>query len=126
MEKVKAILCSLPDLQDSQYESTLLRSCLSLPKISIAIRTCPSHYISDALSCFDCSLATFISDLIGAPLPEWSQLKSSLPISLGGLGVRRAAQHASAAYLSSINQSKDLMADVLLLSQITLPLPSLQ
>ena len=93
--------------------SQILRSCLSLPKISVAICTCPSHYISDALSCFDCSLATFISDLIGAPLPEWSQLKSSLPISLSGLGVRRAAQHASAAYLASINQSKDLMADML-------------
>ena len=84
VKKVNAILCSLPVLQDSQYESTLLRSYLSLTKISIAIRTCPSHYISDALPCFNCSLATFISDLIGAALPEWSQLRSSLLGWFGG------------------------------------------
>ena len=107
VEKVKAILCSLPDLQDSQYESTLLRSCLSLSKISIAICTCPSHYISDALPCFNCSLATFISDLIGAPLPEWSQLRSSL------LGWFDGEESCSAAYLASVNQLKDLMAEIL-------------
>ena len=34
VEKVKAALSRLPDLEDSQLETTLLRSCLALPKVA--------------------------------------------------------------------------------------------
>jgi hypothetical protein len=47
------------------------------------------------------------------PLPDWSCLKASLPSSLGGLNLRRAALHAPAAYISSLHRSEPLISDIL-------------
>ena len=46
------------------------------------------------------------------PLPDWSWLKASLPSSLGGLNLRRAALHAPAAYISSLHRSEPLISDI--------------
>ena len=53
VEKIKATLGRLGDLGDSQLETTLLRSCLSLPKLSFTLRTCPPSHICHASSEFD-------------------------------------------------------------------------
>ena len=54
-----------------------------------------------------------LSDLAGGPLPGWSWLKASLPSSLGGLDIRQASLHSSAAYISSLDQSRPLVARIL-------------
>ena len=54
-----------------------------------------------------------LSDLVGGSFTDWSMLKASLPISLGGLGVRRASVFASAAFIGSLDQSKELVSDIL-------------
>ena len=113
VKKVQEILARLPDLEDAQMETTILRSCLALPKISFALRSCPPHHITKATSVFDSTMLDALSDLAGGPLPSWSWLKASLPTCLGGLGVRRASVHASAAYISSVTQSKQLVAEIL-------------
>ena len=46
-------------------------------------------------------------------LSDWSWSKASLPISLGGLGVRRASWYASAAFISSLDHCKMLVSDIL-------------
>ena len=45
--KVRASLESLPELGDSQLETTLLRSCLALPKVSCVLCTCPHSYLTE-------------------------------------------------------------------------------
>lgn len=40
-------------------------------------------------------------------------LQASLPISFGGLGLRRASSSAPAAYIDSLNSSKDLVLHLL-------------
>ena len=45
IRKVKDTVARLHDLQDSQLETTLLRSCLALPKLVHILRTCPSSVI---------------------------------------------------------------------------------
>ena len=45
VEKIKIALDRLGDLGDSQLETTLLRSCLSLPKLSFTLRSCPPSHI---------------------------------------------------------------------------------
>ena len=62
---------------------------------------------------FDLSMFDSLSDLVGGSLSDWSWLKASLPISLGGLGVRRASSHASAAFVGSLDQSRELVSDIL-------------
>ena len=39
--KVRVSLGALRDMGDSQLETSLLRSCLALPKVSFVLRTCP-------------------------------------------------------------------------------------
>ena len=62
---------------------------------------------------FDNAMLEALSDLAGGPLLEWAWLKASLPSSLGGLNIRRASLHAPAAYISSLDQSKLLVAGIL-------------
>ena len=63
----------------------------------------------------------FISDLAGGPLSDWSWLKASLPVSYGGLGIRRASLHAPAAFIGSYAQGQSLIEDILGHSPSTSP-----
>ena len=67
VKKVQEVLARLPDLQDSQMETTLLRSCLALPKVAFALRTCPPSHIKEATTAFDNAMREALSDLAGAP-----------------------------------------------------------
>ena len=113
IRKVKDTVARLHDRQDSQLETTLLRSCLALPKLVHVLRTCPSSLIPNALGSFDHIMRDTLSDLAGRPLPDWSWLKASLPSSVGGLNLRQASVHDSAAYIGSLHQSRHLVAKIL-------------
>ena len=113
VNKVQDILTKLCDLQDSQMEATLLRSCLSLPKVMYVLRTCPPDFIERALEVYDGIMREALSDMCGSPLPDWAWLKASLPPSLGGLNLRRGSLHAPAAYIGSLYQSKPLILRIL-------------
>ena len=107
VEKIREFLKKLPDLQDSQMESTLLRHCLSLPKIFYSLRTCPPDFVREATTVFDDLIRDTLSDIAGGPLSDWSWRKASLPVSLGGLGLRNASTTAPAAYISSTSETKE-------------------
>ena len=113
VERVKECLSKLPDLQDSQLEYTLLRHCLSLPKIAFSLRTCPSAFIREATATFDAQIRDALSIVAGGPLPEWSWRKATLPCSLGGLSLRSAASVAPAAYISSTTEAQPLIEALL-------------
>ena len=113
ISKVQSILARLPDLHDSQIECSLLRSCLSLPKIAFALRTCPPDFIYPALTAFDNLIREALSQLVGSPLSNWSWSKASLPSSLGGINLRQAVLHAPAAYIGSLVQSRPLVTEIL-------------
>ena len=113
VDKIGDHLSSLTDLEDSQMEIALLRSCLALPKLSFSLRTCPPMYIQQACSNFDNLMRDTLSDIVGCPIPDWQWLKASLPSSLGGLNLRRASLHASAAFIGSLVLTEDLSDQVL-------------
>ena len=113
VEKVKQSIARLPDLQDSQMEMALLRSCLALPKVSFSLRSCPPVYIKQGTAEWDNTMRDALSDLAGGPLSDWGWLKASLPSSCGGLNIRSASLHAPAAYISSTTQSRNLVNRIL-------------
>ena len=113
IEKLQEVLAKLGDLRDSQMETSLLRSCLSLLKVDYALRTCPPGYIRQALVAFDDTMRESLADLAGGPLSDWAWLKASLPVSLGGLAIRRASLHAPAAFIGSLCQESSLVAGIL-------------
>ena len=69
-------------------------------------------HIKDATTAFDTLMYEALSDLVSGPLPDWSWSKASLPISLGGLGIRNASLHSSAAYIGSITSSQPLVSEM--------------
>ena len=112
--KVKEALSRLPELQDSQMETTLLRYCLSFPKFAFSLRTCPPAFTKEAATSLDNLVRTGLSDMVGSPLSDWSWLKASLPCSRGGLNLRWSALHAPAAYVSSVVETLPLVSEITL------------
>ena len=84
VKKVQELLCLLPDMEDSQMEVTLLRSCLALPKIAFVLRTCPPSYIQKVTNALDTAMCEAVAGLVGGSFSDWAWSKASLPISFGG------------------------------------------
>ena len=85
---------------DSQMETSLLCSCLSLLKVSFIFYTCPINHIRHAAVEFDTAISVALESTIGRPMSDWSWLKASLPSNLGALNIRRASLHTPAAFLA--------------------------
>lgn len=113
ISKLKQTLSLLPSLSDAQMETTLLRSCFSLSKLSVYLRTCNPVSLIPLYGSFDSLMLSSLSASIGAHLDQWSWLKASLPVSMGGLGLRKAAVHSAAAYYSSLHGSASTLEDIL-------------
>ena len=113
VKKVQDIISLLPSLEDSQMEATFLRMCLALLELSFSLRTCPPIRIRDAAALFHHILFESVSDLVGGSLSDWFRLKASLPVLLGGLVTCRASIYAPAAFLASLDQSKELVSGIL-------------
>ena len=103
----------LHEMDDSQSETTLIRSCLALPKFSYLICTCSPTYISQATRNFDVAMREALESILGGPLSEWSWLKASLPSSRGGVNLRSASLHVPAAFLASCSCSQTLVGEML-------------
>ena len=91
---------------------SLLPSCLS-PKIAFSLRTAPAPSIPEAISRFDSLLYDSLSNIVGSFLSAWSWDKASLPVSLGGIGLKCASHYASAAYIGSVCQSSSIVESIL-------------
>ena len=68
---------------------------------------------TDLLQSFDSITRGALSRILGSPVTDaqWDQAK--LPVSMGGLGLRAAEDHASVAYATSLLSSQSLINDLL-------------
>ena len=118
VEEIRATVNKLQDLEDSQMETILLRSCLSLPKFNFSLRTCPPTDIQQATLAFDSLIRETLSDLAGGPLSDWAWRKASLPSALGGLNLKPRS-HESGSNLDS----RDVDRILLLINPDLIPIP---
>ncbi len=107
---MKETLSVLNDMRDSQVETTLLRSCLTLPKLSYVLRTCPPDHITHATRQFNSIMREALESIVSSPITDWSWQKASLPSNRGGLNLRSAAP---AAFISSAASTKTLVERIL-------------
>ena len=114
MEKVRAATSTdlFPNLQDPHAEFVLLRSCLALPKISFNLRTVNTMEHVEILRDFDSITREALSRILGTPVDDgvWQQAK--LPVPMGGMELRGAEDHASAAYAASFLASQTLAREL--------------
>ena len=109
LQGVQSVLSKLHTIEDPHIEYTLLRSCFSFPKFAFALRTVDNTSHEEILEDFDQTVKQSVEDVLGTPLPpvQWDQ--ASLPLSLGGLGLKRATKHAAATYLASVGDAELLV-----------------
>ena len=113
IEKVRTITDELPSLHQPHLEFVLLRSCLSLPKISYLLRSTDTLEFQHLLLEFDSITREALSRILGGPASNESWAQAKIPISMGGLGLRAAADHAAAAFSISFLTSQPLVRALL-------------
>ena len=64
-----------------------------------------------------------MNQILGLPLNDSQWQQAQLPVSMGGMGLRTAADHSLAAYTSSILSSQDLKERILDLPEEECPPP---
>ena len=102
VEKVREISELLPQIEDPHTEFCLLRSCLALPKLSFILRAVDTSSHVHHLRDFDGVTKEGLTRILGAPVRSRTWLQAKLPVSLGGLGLRAAEDHAPAAHAASV------------------------
>ena len=77
------------------------------------MRTVPTIRFPDLLNTFDGIIREALIRILGTPLDSTQWLQAKLPVTVGGLGIRGAEDHAGVAYTSSFTSSKPLMRQLL-------------
>ena len=107
-DSIGQLVKKLQLLQDPQLQLTMLRACYGLPKFYFSIRTTSPENSLAACAEFDHHQRNALSSLLGSPIDNSTWEQASLPISLGGLGLRSAINPALIAYASSLRLSATL------------------
>ena len=113
VEKVREVTELLPLLQDPHTEFVLLRSCLSLPKLSFVLRTTDTTDLTHILRDFDIITRDGLARILGTTLDDKAWEQAKMPVSLGGMGLRAAEDHAPAAHAASVLASQPLLQGLL-------------
>ena len=110
--KVQCLQDLLPDLEDPQVELLLLHQCLCCCKTVHILHTVPPHLLTNH-SDFDDLLHLSLSRAVRHSLSDLTWQQATLPVHLGGLGIRRASDMVYAAYIGSCSDMKTLICRLL-------------
>ena len=100
VDQVLAMQDHLDDLEDPQVELHLLRSCLGLCKVMFLLPTLPPGSAPEAFKRFDAGLRRSLERITNSSLDDLAWQQASLPINMGGLGLRQASAAALPAFLA--------------------------
>lgn len=81
----------------------LTKNCLFIPKFTYFLRTCPVWKFPNILNSLDIYLRNSLETILNIVLTESQWIVASLPISKGGLGIRKISDIALPAFLASIH-----------------------
>src|SRR5271163_2525669 len=90
----------------------LLRNAFAIPKLLYLLRTAPCSD-SNELVKYDDTLRAALTSLLNVELTTAAWNQASLPLRLGGIGVRSAYRLAPSAFLASVAGAVELQPQVL-------------
>ena len=90
----------------------LLKNCFSIPILMYLLRNSPTFQHPDIFADFDDCLKSCASDICNVSFDDIGWIQATLPIRLGGIGLRRASDLALPAYLASISASQTLISEI--------------
>ena len=88
-------------LLDNHEAFFLLKNCFSMPKIMYLLRCAPCFMCPDTLERFDLMLRSSLQAVLNVTLDDRAWEVATLPVRLGGLGIRKASDLAVPTFLSS-------------------------
>ncbi|XP_062511254.1 uncharacterized protein LOC134187153 [Corticium candelabrum] len=100
----------LQDLDNPQVELHLLRSCLGSCTLNSLLRTVPPSLGSDQFVHFDKGLRRSLGVITHSSISDSAWHQATLPLKVGGLGLKEAVPTSSAAFLGSCNFSRNLVS----------------
>lgn len=112
IDKGKRLLAKLAELEDPQVAYLLARHCASFCRLTYSTRVTPRSLHSSALKTYDDAVREGFSGAAGLLLPDDSWSRAQLSARHGGIGFRSSAQHADAAFVSSIASASALGARI--------------
>ena len=101
LEPAEDTLDAITNIQDPQVALALIRQCAGFCQMVYAMRSTPPQSLIHLCSRLDDFLMTAIEAII-CPLDRSAQSQAQRLKRHGGLGLRSAALHASAAYVASV------------------------
>ena len=108
LEKLIVMASRLKEI-DAHDALFLLRNCFSMPKLTYNLRTAPCFLKKDILNKYDTIMKESLQAILNVKLDENAWVQSTLPVKLGGLGIKLASEVALPAYLSSVYSSESIM-----------------
>ena len=94
----------------------LLKHSLTIPRLNYFLRCCPVWKKVDLLRIYDQKITLILEETLNCNLSREACLQSSLPVKMGGLGIRNAAKLAIPSFLASfysiLELHKSLLADL--------------
>ena len=106
LEPAEDTLDAITNIQDPQVALALIRQCAGFCQMVYAMRSTPPQSLIHLCSRLDDFLMTAIEAII-CPLDRSAQSQAQRLKRHGGLGLRSAALHASAAYVASVAFATD-------------------
>ena len=120
LDRTLQVLTAVPD---SQLQYCLLRVCLDACRVNFLLRTTPLDHAGTQVLEASKKLRCTLSAIIGLPLLDHQWEQASLPVRLGGLGIRDPAQERLAARLASALDYSSRASATLGLPDDLVPLP---
>ncbi len=104
----QAKLAELRELGDAHAAYKILSACLGSCKMMYAMRTTRPEWASSVMQDFDSIIRETLESTLGSAIDDESWRQAQLSTSSGGLGLRSADAHATAAFLASSTCSAEL------------------
>ena len=102
VEKCREISEQMPRLEDKMSSYILTRSCLGLSKFSFRLRTADCSKYPATIAKFDQMMRENLNTIVGTVLSNTSYAQACLPVSLSGMGIKRATDHKLCCFIASV------------------------
>ena len=112
LENLKLMAGRLSEI-DAHEALLLLRHCFSIPKVTYVLRTSPSFKKKAILNKYDNQIRNALQKILNIQMNDEPWNQSTLPINLGGLGLKLASEVALPAFLSSAYGASTTVHDLL-------------
>lgn len=100
------------DKLNAHHAYCLIRRSLPIPKLSYLLRTTPCWQALDVLEEYDSTLKATMQTIVNCRFSGNSWDEATLPVKLGGLGLRSSTNLCYSSFLGSIHSVSNLVANI--------------